>query len=136
MRIFVGLLCASFVNFLMGLFGYYLSMNTFIYNYAPQASNDPTFVTYFWSFLLKFLVITILTWIMYRVMTMLDTPKKRVLFIFLTGSSLSLYNEVNLFWSGESAVWSIILILGESINWLLTGFVLSRFMKPKHLGAL
>ena len=77
----------------------------------------------------------ILTWIMYRVMTMLDSPKKRVLFIFLLGSAFSLYYQVDIFWSESSLVWGFFITLGESINWLLTGYVLSKFIRPKHLGA-
>jgi hypothetical protein len=73
---------------------------------------------------------------MHRVMAMLDTPKKRILFIFLLGSSFSLYNQVDVFWVEYSFTWSLISVLGESINWLLTGYVLSKFIKPKHLGAL
>ena len=73
---------------------------------------------------------------MYRVMSMLDTPKKRILFIFLLGSSFSIYNEVDIFWSYSSLTWSLVMITGESINWLITGYLLSKFVKPKHLGAL
>ena len=57
---------------------------------------------------------------------MLDTPKKRVLFIFFIGTSLSIYSEVDLFWVKETFIWSLIIILGQSTNWLLTGFVLNQ----------
>ena len=67
---------------------------------------------------------------------MLDTPKKRILFIFLLGSSFSIYNEVDIFWANNSLTWSLVIIAGESINWLITGYLLSKFVKPKHLGAL
>ena len=69
-------------------------------------------------------------------LAMLDAPKKRILFIFLLGSSFSLYNQVDIFWTEYSFTWSLITVVGESINWLLTGYVLSKFIKPKHLGAL
>ena len=72
---------------------------------------------------------------MLRVMTMLDTPKKRVLFIFLLGLCFSIYNQINIFWSENSFIWSLIVIGSESFNWLITGYVLSKFIKPKHLGA-
>ena len=136
MRIFFGLLFATFINLLMDIFGYFMVVNSFLSNYAPANVNDPTAQNYIWTFFLKFIVISTLAWIMYRVMTMLDTPKKRVLFIFFIGSSLSIYSEVDLFWVKETFIWSLIIILGQSTNWLLTGFVLSRFMRPRHLGAL
>ena len=63
-------------------------------------------------------------------------PKKRILFIFLLGSSFTIYNEVDIFWSDNSLTWSLVIIIGESINWLITGYLLSKFVKPKHLGAL
>ena len=72
---------------------------------------------------------------MLRVMTMLDTPKKRVLFIFLLGLCFSIYNQINIFWSENSFITSLIVIGSESFNWLITGYVLSKFIKPKHLGA-
>ena len=72
---------------------------------------------------------------MYRVITMLDAPKKRVLFIFLLGLCFSIYNQINIFWSENSFITSLIVIGSESFNWLITGYVLSKFIKPKHLGA-
>ena len=135
MRIFFGLLFATFINMFMDIFGYLLVVNSFLSNYAPANVTDPTAQNYIWTFFLKFIVISTLAWIMYRVMTMLDTPKKRVLFIFFIGTSLSIYSEVDLFWVKETFIWSVIIILGQSSNWLLTGFVLSRFMRPRHLGA-
>jgi len=84
---------------------------------------------------MKFFVIAVLTWILNKVMPLLDKPRKRVLFIFFIGTSLSIYSEVDLFWVKETFIWSLIIILGQSTNWLLTGFVLSRFMRPRHLGA-
>ena len=128
MRIFFGLLLATIINMLMDIFGYFLVLNSFLSNYAPTNVTDPTAQNYLWTFLLKFIVISTLAWIMYRVMTMLDTPKKRVLFIFFIGTSLSIYSEVDLFWVKETFIWSHIIILGQSTNWLLTGFVLSRFI--------
>ena len=136
MRIFFGLLFATFINMLMDIFGY-LVVNSFISNYAPANVTDPTAQKLYLDIFLKFIVISTLAWIMYRVMTMLDTPKKkRVLFIFFIGTSLSIYSEVDLFWVKETYIWSLIIVLGQSTNWLLTGFVLSRFMRPRHLGAL
>ena len=98
-------------------------------------ANEVLQVDLFSIFVLKFLVILILTWIMHRVMTMLDKPKKRVLFIFLLGTSFSIYNQADIFWSELSFSGGLINIVGESLNWLLTGYVLSKFVKPKHLGA-
>ena len=135
MRIFFGLLFATFINMLMDIFGYFLVVNSLLSNYAPANVTDPTAQNYIWTFFLKFIVISTLAWIMYRVMTMLDTPKKRVLFIFFIGTSLSIYSEVDLFWVKETYIWSLIIVLGQSTNWLLTGLVLSRFMRPRHLGA-
>ena len=135
MKVFFGLLLTTLVNFTCGLAGFYIA-STFLVSFVPKQQNTITTYDFLWSFLLKFTVIMILTWIMYRVMSMLDTPKKRILFIFLLGSSFSIYNEVDIFWSYNSLTWSLITITGESINWLITGYLLSKFVKPKHLGAL
>ena len=83
MRILTGLILATISNFLLGVFGFYLTLNSFLSSYAPQLVLEVSLWDYLWAFLLKFLVICILTWIMHRVMAMLDNPKKRILFIFL-----------------------------------------------------
>jgi hypothetical protein len=137
MRIFFGLFFATLTNFVAGILGFYIATNFFYSSLnLDYLNNEISSSDYVSSFALKFFVILILTWIMHRVMAMLDTPKKRILFIFLLGSSFSLYNQVDVFWVEYSFTWSLISVLGESINWLLTGYVLSRFIKPKHLGAL
>ena len=134
MKVFFGLLFTTLVNFTCGLAGFYIASN-FLISFVPQHQNTVSTYDLLWSFLLKFTVILILTWIMYRVMSTLDTPKKRILFIFLLGSSFSIYNEVDIFWSVNSLTWSLVMITGESINWLISGYLLSKFVKPKHLGA-
>ncbi len=136
MKIFFGLLLATTTNFFLGLLGFYIASNFGILSYSPYSQGlDITLLDYLMSFSLKFLVILILAWIMLRVMTMLDTPKKRVLFIFLLGLCFSIYNQINIFWSENSFISSLIVIGSESFNWLITGYVLSKFIKPKHLGA-
>ena len=135
MKVFFGLLFTTIVNFTCGLAGFYIA-SSFLISFIPQHQTAITTYGYLWSFLLKFMVILMLTWIMHRVMSMLDTPKKRILFIFLLGSSFTIYNEVDIFWSDNSLTWSLVIIIGESINWLITGYLLSKFVKPKHLGAL
>tara|TARA_Y100000768_G_scaffold143156_1_gene106659 strand:- start:416 stop:823 length:408 start_codon:yes stop_codon:yes gene_type:complete len=134
MKVFFGLLLTTLVNFTCGLAGFYIASN-FLISFIPQHQNTVSTYDFLWSFLLKFTVILILTWIMYRVMSTLDTPKKRILFIFLLGSSFSIYNEVDIFWSNNSLTWSLIMITSESINWLISGYLLSKFVRPKHLGA-
>ena len=137
MRIFFGLFFATLTNFVAGILGFYIATNFFYSSLnLDYLNNEISSSVYVSSFALKFFVILILTWIMHRVMAMLDTPKKRILFIFLLGSSFSLYNQVDVFWVEYSFTWSLISVLGESINWLITGYVLSKFIKPKHLGAL
>lgn len=137
MRIFFGLFFATLTNFVAGILGFYIATNFFYSSLnLDYLNNEISSSDYVSSFTLKFFVILILTWIMHRVMAMLDTPKKRILFIFLLGSSFSLYNQVDVFWVEYSFTWSLISVLGESINWLITGYVLSKFIKPKHLGAL
>ena len=135
MKVFFGLLFTTLVNFTCGLAGFYIA-STFLISFLPQYQNAVNTYDFLWSFLLKFTVILILTWIMYRVMSTLDTPKKRILFIFLLGSSFSIYSEVDIFWANNTLTWSLVIITGESINWLITGYLLSKFVKPKHLGAL
>ena len=116
MKVFFGILFTTVVNFTCGLAGFYMASN-FLIPFVPQHQNTVTTYDFLWSFLLKFTVILILTWIMYRVMSLLDTPKRRILFIFLLGSSFSIYNEVDIFWSNNSLTWSLVIIIGESINW-------------------
>ncbi len=136
MRIFFGLFFATLTNFLAGIAGFYIASRFLYTGFLPERdANEVLQVDLFSIFVLKFLVILILTWIMHRVMTMLDKPKKRVLFIFLLGTSFSIYNQADIFWSELSFSGGLINIVGESLNWLLTGYVLSKFVKPKHLGA-
>ena len=138
MKIFIGILLATTVNFLMGLLGLYLAASTFIIGLAPNdiSSLDLSSFDFIFSFTLKFFVILVLTWILNKVMPLLDKPRKRVLFIFFLGSIFALYNEVDLFWSDVDYLWSALIIIAESINWLITAYILSRFIKPRHLGAL
>ena len=138
MKIFIGILLATTVNFLMGLLGLYLVTSTFVISLAPNdvSSLNLTAFDYVFSFTLKFFVILILTWILNRVMPLLDKPRKRVLFIFFLGSIFALYNEVDLFWSDVGYLWSTLVIVAESFNWLITAYILSKFIKPRHLGAL
>ena len=135
MRIFLGITVATAVNFLLGLVGFQVVSNSLLLSFSPEISTEIASINYLSSFTLKYLVITILTWIMFKVMPLLDKPRKRILFIFLLGSAFTVYNEINLFWAGTSLNWSVIMVIGESLNWLVTGYVLSRFIKPKHIGA-
>ena len=138
MKVFIGILLATTVNFLMGLLGLYLAASTFVIGLVPNniTSLELSTFDYIFSFFLKFFVILVLTWILYKVMPLLDKPRKRVLFIFFLGSIFALYNEVDLFWSDVDYLWSTLVIIAESINWLITAYILSRFIKPRHLGAL
>ena len=138
MKVFIGILLATIVNFLMGVLGLYLASSTFVIGLAPNniTSLELSTFDYIFSFFLKFFVILVLTWILHKVMPLLDKPSKRVLFIFFLGSIFALYNEVDLFWSDVDYLWSTLVIIAESINWLITAYILSRFIKPRHLGAL
>ena len=138
MKVFIGIHLATTVNFLMGVLGLYLAASTFVIGLAPNniTSIELSTFDYIFSFFLKFFVILVLTWILYKVMPLLDKPRKRVLFIFFLGSIFALYNEVDLFWSDVDYLWSTLVIIAESINWLITAYILSRFIKPRHLGAL
>ena len=135
MKVFIGILLATAVNFLMGVLGLYLAASTFVIGLAPNniTSLELSTFDYIFSFFLKFFVILVLTWILYKVMPLLDKPRKRVLFIFFLGSIFALYNEVDLFWSDVDYLWSTLVIIAESINWLITAYILSRFIKPRHL---
>ena len=138
MRTFIGIFLATTVNFLMGLLGLYLVTSTLVISLAPNEvpTLNLTAFDYIFSFTLKFFVILVLTWILNRVMPLLDKPRKRVLFIFFLGSIFALYNEVDLFWSDVDYLWSTLVIVAESFNWLITAYILSKFIKPRHLGAL
>ena len=137
MRLFFGIFLASTTNFFLGILGFYITKISFINSKAPtDFQSNLTVGSYVYSFFFKFLVLLILTWIMHRVITMLDSPKKRILFIFLLGSSFSIYNQVDIFWADNYLVWSLIKVIAESLNWLVTGYILSKFVRPRHLGAL
>lgn len=134
---FIGILLAALCNFGLGILGYTIAFkSTFLVNTFQLVHVELTSDDYFFSFSLKLLVIAALTWILNKVMPLLDKPRKRVLFIFLLGTIFSFYNQIDIFWSSQDITWSILLVAAESLNWLLTGFILSRFIKPKHLGAL
>ena len=138
MKVLIGILLATTVNFLMGLLGIYIVASTFIISLAPNdiSSIELSNFDYIFTFSLKFFVILVLTWILNRVMPLLDKPRKRVLFIFFLGTIFALYDEADLFWSEIDYLWSAIVIFGESLNWLITAYILSKFIKPRHLGAL
>tara|TARA_B100001175_G_scaffold229499_1_gene196082 strand:- start:77 stop:493 length:417 start_codon:yes stop_codon:yes gene_type:complete len=137
MKVFIGIFLATMVNFLMGVLGLYLAASTFVIGLAPNniSSLELSSFDYILSFTLKFFVILVLTWILNKVMPLLDKPRKRILFIFFLGSIFALYNEVDLFWSDVDYLWSTLVIIAESINWLITAYILSKFIKPRHLGA-
>ena len=84
MKIFIGILLATTVNFLMGLIGLFIATSTFIINLVPSDIPDFDLKTfdYFFSFCMKLIVIVALTWILNKVMPLLDKPRKRILFIF------------------------------------------------------
>ena len=138
MKTFIGILLATTINSVMGLLGLYLVKSTFISTLAPSSSYNLELSTfdYIFSFCIKFFVILVLTWILNKVMPLLDKPRKRVLFVFFLGTIFSLYSELDLFRSAEEFSWSFLVVVYESISWLVTAYVLSKFIKPKHLGAL
>jgi len=134
---FIGILLAALCNFGLGILGYTIAFkSTFLVNTFQLVHVELTSDDYFFSFSLKLMVVAALTWILNKVMPLLDKPRKRVLFIFLLGTIFSFYNQIDVFWSSQDITWSILLVAAESLNWLLTGFILSRFIKPNHLGAL
>ena len=135
--VFIGILLASLCNFALGILGHTIAFkSTFLVNTFQLTNVELTTADYFFSFSLKLLVIVALTWILNKVMPLLDKPRKRVLFIYLLGTIFSFYNQIDIFWSSLDITWSIFLVGAESFNWLLTGLILSRFIKPRHLGAL
>jgi|TARA_B110000438_G_C15794422_1_gene642235 hypothetical protein len=137
MRIFLGIFFATSANFLLGVLGYYLTVNLLpLFELNALINKDLNNLDYIFNFIHKFFVILALTWILYKVMPLLDKPRKRVLFIFFIGTIFAVYSEAGFFWSAPSLYWSLLLIISNSFNWLITGYVLSKFIKPKHLGAL
>ena len=135
--VFIGIFLATLCNFGLSILGYTIAIkSTFFVNTLYLVDIELTRIDYLYSFCLKFLVIVAITWILNKVMPLLDKPRKRILFIFLLGTIFSFYNQIDIFWSSLDITRSVLLIGAESFNWLITGFVLSRFIKPKHLGAL
>ena len=95
---FIGILLAALCNFGLGILGYTIAFkSTFLVNTFQLVHVELTSDDYFFSFSLKLLVIAALTWILNKVMPLLDKPRKRVLFIFLLGTIFSFYNEINIF---------------------------------------
>ena len=136
MKVFIGILLATTFNFLMGLLGLYFLSSFFNTTTSNDLSFNLSTFELIFSFCSKFLVIVLLTWILHKVMPLLDKPRKRVLFIFFLGSVFSIYYEFDSLLSEMNYAWTALVIAGESFNWLITGYVLSKFIKPKHLGAL
>jgi len=135
--VFIGILLATLCNFALGVLGYTIAIkSTFLVNTFQLVDIELTTSDYFFGFCLKLIVIVSLTWMLNKVMPLLDKPRKRILFIYLLGTIFSFYNQIDIFWSSLNISWSLLLVGAESFNWLLTGFILSRFIKPKHLGAL
>ena len=135
--VFIGILLATLCNFALGVLGYTIAIkSTFLVNTFQLVNIELTTSDYFFGFCLKLIVIVSLTWMLNKVMPLLDKPRKRILFIYLLGTIFSFYNQIDIFWSSLNISWSLLLVGAESFNWLLTGFILSRFIKPKHLGAL
>jgi len=135
--VFVGILLATLCNFALGILGYTLAIkSTFLVNTFELVNIELTTSDYFFGFCLKLIVIAALTWMLNKVMPLLDKPRKRILFIYLLGTIFSFYNQIDIFWSSLDISWSLLLVGADSFNWFLTGFILSRFIKPKHLGAL
>ena len=135
--VFIGILLATLCNFALGVLGYTIAIkSTFLVNTFQLVDIELTTSDYFFGFCLKLIVIVSLTWMLNNVMPLLDKPRKRILFIYLLGTIFSFYNQIDIFWSSLNISWSFLLVVAESFNWLLTGFILSRFIKPKHLGAL
>ena len=137
MRIFLGVFLATSTNFLLGILGFYLTLNSIFFSEMHQLIvKDLSNLDFMYNFIHKFIVILALTWILHKVMPLLDKPRKRILFIFFLGTIFAFYSKQDLFWSDLGLYWSLLLTVSESFNWLVTGFVLSRFIRPKHLGAL
>lgn len=136
MKIFLGIFLASLTNFLLGIIGYNLVFNSNVLGEIYQLNpHNLEIADYLRGFVFKFFVISVLTWILFKVMPLLDKPRKRVLFIYLLGTIFTVYNEVDIFWGRSDIAWSFLIILSESFNWLITAYVLSKFIKPRHLGA-
>ena len=108
---FIGILLAALCNFGLGILGYTIAFkSTFLVNTFQLVHVELTSDDYFFSFSLKLLVISALTWILNKVMPLLDKPRKRVLFIFLLGTIFSFYNQIDIFWSSQDMMWSILLV--------------------------
>jgi hypothetical protein len=135
--VFIGILLATRCHFALRGLGYTkANKSTNLVNTFQLVDIELTTSDYFFGFCLKLIVIVSLTWMINKVMPLLDKPRKRILFIYLLGTIFSFYNQIDIFWSSLNISWSLLLVGAESFNWLLTGFILSRFIKPKHLGAL
>ena len=149
MKIILGILVTTLANFSFGVFSWRVAY----WAGFPVEISSSIFSVSSFSFLTiglihKFLVISALTWALFKVMPLLDKPRKRILFIFFLGTIFSFY-----FYLGAYIFWNIDFLLSislfllksketfpdfilESINWLISGFILAQFIKPKHLGAL
>ena len=135
MKVLVGVFISSTILFCLGILGskLFLTMNS---PYIGTAElQDIGMATYMLSFVNKFLVILILTWMISRVISVLDKYKKRVLFIFILGTVFSIYSRSEALLFQISWEWIIVGIIYDMIVWLIISLVLAQFIRPKHLGA-
>ena len=135
MKVLVGIFISSTILFFLGILGskLFLTMNS---PYIGTAElQDIGIATYMLSFVYKFLVILILTWMISRVISVLDKYKKRVLFIFILGTVFSIYSRSEALLFQMPWEWIFVGIIYDMIVWLIISLVLAQFIRPKHLGA-
>lgn len=137
MKISLGILVTTLANFSFGVFSWRVAYWAgFPVEISSSILSASSFAFLTIGLIHKFLVISALTWALFKVMPLLDKPRKRILFIFFLGTIFSFYFYLGayIFWNIGFSL-SISLFILESINWLISGFILAQFIKPKHLGA-
>ena len=134
-KVVIGIALSAIILSSLDILGWnlFFSFNSPIYD--DSLIRSISYWGHFYLFLNNLLVISILTWMIYQVMPLLDKYRKRTLFIFILGVAFSLYSKGVVLASNLSLSWIVLEVLFNSFEWLIVSLILAQFIRPKHLGA-
>jgi len=134
-KVVIGIALSAMILSSLDILGWnlFFSFNSPIYD--DSLIRSISYWGHFHLFMNNLLVISILTWMIYQVMPLLDKYRKRTLFIFILGVAFSLYSKGVVLASNLSLSWIVLEVLFNSFEWLIVSLILAQFIRPKHLGA-
>ncbi|MDG2060947.1 MAG: hypothetical protein P8J93_03905 [SAR86 cluster bacterium] len=135
MKIYIGVFLSTFILFFLGVLGNKLFLYFGYDFYGIQNSSEKILSGYVLYFINNLIVISLLTWMITKVMPLLDKPRKRVLFIFILGIIFSLYSRSAILLSGQPWINLYLGLAFDALVWFILSIILAQFIKPKHLGA-